>query len=63
MGYLSAFGAWASDRFLSIEDQYRTEILKPVIMVNDRYVDVNMLYFQKDKIFLFSNLKREFKNI
>lgn len=41
---------WANERFLSIEDQNRREVLKPKISVADTYVDINMLYFEKDKI-------------
>ena len=41
---------WANERFLSIEAKNQLEVLKPTIEVAATYLDINMLYFQKDKI-------------
>jgi len=41
---------WANERFLSIDNQNQSIILKPTIAVAETFVDINMLYFQKDKV-------------
>lgn len=50
----------ANGRFLKIDTNLQEEIFKPVVVCKADYLDVNMLYFEKDKIqFQIRNKKGE----